>query len=444
MDSGFNHTAEMSRLYRLEYGELAELIFRFTAVGLGGVVLYVYAGWTAAWVWVLAFYATHLVYFLFLRRRLNTECSPRDSWIAAILFMTLSVAYAWLPAMLMTEQDEAMRFAGTAALGSFLVFMVRRADLFLPFVFGEILVVSGMVISVLYFVTPRMENGFAVLTVLFTCFAMLLYFAQAMLIARKHRIIAEVAARREQQEAKMAAVGRLAGGVAHEFNNILTVILGNLDLIEQTTDQEQRKVFASEARTSAERAVTLVQQLLVYARQPDAKRNYCDANRVLRSARALCEPLLPNDVVVSVTPWRRELLFEANENDTVTALLSLVKNAAEAMPGGGKVRIAVEPFTVLKPEPLIDGRMLGPGEYVAFDVTDKGHGIAVENLKKVIEPFYTTKRVGEGSGLGLSMVQGFAAKRGGGLQITSSQTGTRVRLFLQAPGMLVPDKSNLK
>jgi PAS domain S-box-containing protein len=230
------------------------------------------------------------------------------------------------------------------------------------------------------------------------------------------------------QAQKMDAVGKLTGGIAHDFNNLLAAVIGGLSLIERRAElgDEQQRVLAMTKR-AAEQGSELVRRLLAFARRQRLEPHPVD----LSSLRDTVSDLITHTIggLVNIE-WRLEkgiwTVF-ADQAQLELALVNLVINARDAMPAGGTVTIVAENRT------LADNELPGleAGDYVRLAVEDTGTGISPEHLEKVMEPFFTTKELGKGSGLGLSMVYGFAQQSDGAFRIDSVLgTGTTAELWL--------------
>lgn len=231
-----------------------------------------------------------------------------------------------------------------------------------------------------------------------------------------------------RQSQKLEAMGQLTGGVAHDFNNLLTPIVGSLDLLRRKgvgTDREQRLIEG--AIKSADRARTLVQRLLAFARRQPLQATAINVGTLVNEMR---------DLIISTCGPRIQVLFDiaddlkpakADANQIEMALLNLAVNARDAMETGGTLTISVEERPVHRNNAV----GLAEGEYVLLCVADTGSGMDQDTVAKAIEPFFTTKGIGQGTGLGLSMVHGLAAQLGGGLAIDSEiGRGTTVHLWL--------------
>jgi PAS domain S-box-containing protein len=237
----------------------------------------------------------------------------------------------------------------------------------------------------------------------------------------------EMGAAQLRQAQKMESVGQLTGGLAHDFNNLLAVIIGNLDLIGgDLKEGSLEKEFADTALEAALKGSELTKQLLAFSRRQTLDPRVVDMNTLVEGMGPLWRRTLGETVTVKLALaddlWRTKL----DPVQMESSLLNLVINARDAMADGGVLTVETANATV---DP--DNPELPPGDYAVVAVSDTGSGIPPELLAKVIEPFFTTKGVGQGSGLGLSMIYGFAKQSGGQLRIYSEVGhGTTVRLYL--------------
>jgi PAS domain S-box-containing protein len=230
---------------------------------------------------------------------------------------------------------------------------------------------------------------------------------------------------------KMDAVGQLTGGVAHDFNNILTVITGTIGILEEAVaDQPQLAAVARLIDEAAERGANLTKHLLAFARKQPLQPVEVDVNALVLEAAKLLHPTLGEHI--EITPLLAEDAWAAlaDPNQLTTAVLNLAINARDAMPNGGK--LALETSNVFLDESYASMQSeVTPGNYVMIAVSDTGTGIPPALLERVFEPFFTTKEVGRGTGLGLSMVFGFVKQSGGHLKIYSEEGhGTSVKIYL--------------
>ena len=230
---------------------------------------------------------------------------------------------------------------------------------------------------------------------------------------------------------KMDAVGQLTGGVAHDFNNILTVITGTIGILEEAVaDQPQLAAIAKLIDEAAERGANLTKHLLAFARKQPLQPVEVDVNALVLEAAKLLNPTLGGNI--EITPLLAEDAWTAlaDPNQLTTAVLNLAINARDAMPNGGK--LALETSNIFLDENYANMQSeVVPGNYVMIAVSDTGTGIPPALLERVFEPFFTTKEVGKGTGLGLSMVFGFVKQSGGHVKIYSEEGhGTSVKIYL--------------
>ena len=250
--------------------------------------------------------------------------------------------------------------------------------------------------------------------------------------------VAEVIAERQQaeealrQSQKMEAVGQLTGGIAHDFNNLLTGIIGSLELLEvrlrqgRTSDIHR---YVAAAQGAAKRAAALTHRLLAFSRRQTLDPRPTDVNRLVIDMEELIRrtvgPQITLEVVTAAGLW--PALIDPSQLES--ALLNLCINARDAMPNGG--RITIETANKWLDDRAAEERDLPPGQYLSVCVTDTGTGMTPDVIARAFEPFFTTKPIGQGTGLGLSMVYGFVRQSGGQVRIYSEVgSGTTMCLYL--------------
>jgi PAS domain S-box-containing protein len=235
------------------------------------------------------------------------------------------------------------------------------------------------------------------------------------------------------QSQKLETIGQLTGGVAHDFNNLLTPIVGSIDLLRRKLIGDERaQTMAAAGLQSAERAKVLVNRLLAFARRQTLDPRPVDVGGLVEGMRELIERSIGPTIQVVVTSAEDLPAAQVDPNQLELSILNLCVNARDAMPAGGRITIAARLDRVEGPYPPHPAG-LRPGPYVRLSVGDTGIGMDPATARRAIEPFYTTKGVGEGTGLGLSMVHGLMAQLGGGMTIESEAgRGTCVTLWLPA------------
>jgi signal transduction histidine kinase len=235
-----------------------------------------------------------------------------------------------------------------------------------------------------------------------------------------------------RQSQKMEAVGQLTGGIAHDFNNLLGGILAALEMAEQRQNEQRlsdSQRLITTARHNTERAATLVQRLLAFARQQALVPQAIDVQALVAGMRDLIDSSLDAHISFVDETLAGQWQVRVDPPQLENALLNLCLNARDAMLMGGTLRIGCE-NTLLDEDQarILD---LSPGQYLRITVSDNGTGMTEQVAQRAIEPFFTTKPLGQGSGLGLSIVYGFIRQSGGQLRINSaSGQGTRIALYL--------------
>ena len=231
------------------------------------------------------------------------------------------------------------------------------------------------------------------------------------------------------QAQKMEAIGQLTGGLAHDFNNLLTVVIGNLAALQDhRPDDAEVNEFVEPALQSARRGVQLIRRLLTFSRQQPLEPQAVDIGRLIGGLSKLVRRSLPESIAISTDLASASIHALVDPGQLESALLNFALNARDAMPDGGRLHIAAHPVELSAEAGTFD---VAPGRYAMIEVGDNGTGMDAATLARVYEPFFTTKRFGLGSGLGLSMAYGFVKQSGGGLSIQSQPgQGTTVLMVL--------------
>jgi len=244
----------------------------------------------------------------------------------------------------------------------------------------------------------------------------------------------ELAEEQLRQSQKMEAVGQLTGGIAHDFNNLLTGITGSLDIIKRRLDAgrtEDVARFMDAAQTSAQRAAALTHRLLAFARRQSLDTKPFDINGIVAGLEDMLRRALMENITFETGLQPDLWLALTDANQLENALLNLSINARDAMPKGGQLTIETSNVSLDKAYAAVnDG--VEPGDYVLICVSDTGTGMSPEVIAKAFDPFFTTKPIGQGTGLGLSMIYGFVKQSGGHVRIESEEgRGTRIKLYLR-------------
>ncbi len=263
-------------------------------------------------------------------------------------------------------------------------------------------------------------------------------------IARLHGICQDITDQRLMerkflQAQKMEAVGRLTGGIAHDFNNLLMVVMGNLQLTENAIPDDPKVVKRiRSAMDAATRGSELTRRLLAFSRQQTLEDENIDVNALVLDTRDMLIRTIGEQIRLEIKTSEDVWPIATDRTQLETALLNLAINARHAMEQGGT--LTIETANVVFSDDDVEGKVdMRPGEYVLIRVTDTGHGMPPEIIDKVIQPFFTTKGPEAGSGLGLSMIYGFASQSGGYLSIASEVgVGTSMSIYLPRLGAAKP------
>jgi len=266
-----------------------------------------------------------------------------------------------------------------------------------------------------------------------------LIFSQIITIGAEHFVLTtfvDVTERKEfearlKQSQKMEAIGTLAGGIAHDFNNILSIVVGNTEMAMQDLPRYGRTHFyLDESRKASLRARDLVKQILAFSRRAEKERKPILVGPIVEESVRMLRPSIPSTISIRpVLPPRKSTVL-ADPTQIHQVLINLCTNAAHAMrESKGVLEIALDNQTLSQADVSVLPS-LSPGEYLVLDVRDTGHGIDPGIMERIFDPYFTTKGIGEGSGLGLAVVHGIVKERGGEVQVFSTPgKGSTFRLF---------------
>ncbi|MGC1504918.1 MAG: PAS domain-containing protein [Sulfitobacter sp.] len=252
---------------------------------------------------------------------------------------------------------------------------------------------------------------------------------------------------RLRQSQRIEAMGTLTGGISHDFNNLLSIILGNLELWLENGSEDQGKSKISTAYRAAQRGADLTKSLLSFSRRAPLQPVRLNLNKLLESTLDWTGRILPATVTIEECLFTGLWDIEADAVSAENAIINLILNARDAMPDGGTVRIETANLRIATQDVAYQNTDIPPGRYVLLTISDTGRGIAPSKIEQVFEPFYTSKPRGKGSGLGLSMVQGFVEQSGGTIRLSSEVgVGTTFKLYFKANAKrpVTPEKPPLK
>ncbi|MBN1592527.1 MAG: response regulator, partial [Candidatus Coatesbacteria bacterium] len=236
------------------------------------------------------------------------------------------------------------------------------------------------------------------------------------------------------QTYKMEAVGRLAGGLAHDFNNILTAIIGNLELLSlQFAGEGTLPAELDEIRSASNKAANLTEQLLAFSRKQIIAPKVIDLNEIVENMKSMLRRLIREDVEIETSLELDLPCIEADPTQMQQVILNLALNARDAMPTGGKLTIATKTATLAGKYEMGEPSQ-GASPYVLLEIADTGEGISSETRSHLFEPFFTTKGIGRGTGLGLSAVYGIVEQSKGHITVESGEDhpGSRFKVYFPA------------
>ncbi len=231
---------------------------------------------------------------------------------------------------------------------------------------------------------------------------------------------------------RLEALGRLAGGVAHDFNNILGIVVGHCDLMaEKVSPSDERiPVHIKAIRKSAEHAAALTRQLLAFSRKQVMRMSRLDLNEIVRNLSEMLKRLIGENIELRFQQHPEPGWINIDPVQIEQVVLNLVVNARDAMPNGGRVTISTANVD-LDDTLISNSRSVPPGSYVVLSVSDTGHGMDLKTMSRLFEPFYTTKEMGRGTGLGLSIIYGIVRQSSGYLLVDSKPgTGSTFKVYL--------------
>ena len=238
---------------------------------------------------------------------------------------------------------------------------------------------------------------------------------------------------RVRQSQRIEAIGTLTGGVAHDFNNLLAIILGNLELSLEADQEDDRSELIQASIRATMRGADLTKNLLSFARRAHLVPTRMNLNQTIQNTMAWGSRVLPETIRIENSLMAGLWDVELDVTSTENAIINILLNARDAMPDGGKVTIETANMRIGEEYVSDRDEDIEPGRYVMLAISDTGHGIPSDIFGKIFEPFYTDKPVGEGSGLGLSMVQGFIKQSGGAIRVYSEVgVGTTFKLYFRA------------
>jgi len=416
-----------------------EVVHRFALILLAGITIgwatasYLPLLWSALYIIVNGAYQASLVRnratkgVLPLWRRIIGLLSGTSIYIAMII-------YLWL------HENFVLQFAATSGLIGYGLHSLARPQKILWVTIVDSLAIASIYIFMVLTLIITYQDG-PTLAVLAAClFSVVTYFITSQWRAYKRSQAIEVAEQRLMRNREMEAVGRLTGAFAHDFNNILTAMRGNLDLYDEVTDPVEKRRIMQEAQAATARAANLTQQLLTYSGKAILRPQHIATGAFVTDFVAMMGRNLPEEIALRLEVCDNPPPLKVDVQTLEMVLTNLVRNAADAIVEqcdidgrsvAGEITLSCAPMAMPASSAAPAASEIRAGNYLRLALLDTGPGIPADVLPHICEPFYTTKPLGRGSGLGLAMAQGFAEQSGGALRVSNpSEGGALVELFL--------------
>ncbi len=410
-----------------DVGSKAEMVLRFAVVGFGALFMTLATGRFAIALWLSAFLLAN-GYYSWRLSRIAAPVTAATYFVLKALFAISVTLYSTCTIYLFLIGTPAFVTIAIAALIAQALFNISRHRQSSVLVVYDTAVVA---LTGLFFGLSsinKTDGSFAEeMVIIVSTVGVCCYYVIAQI--RKIQIHDALQASRQEavQTQKMRAVGQLTAGVAHEFNNLLTVIRGNIELAQLSDDPRTYQERLNDAIKAADRADALTSQLLSLSRKARLEAAVIDQQQFWSDFEKIIPRITAATVTVDVTTSPDAKTLYCDINQLEVALINLIVNARDAINGRGNIWISSQAAT---PTDLSRFDIDTNTPLCVIEIRDNGPGIPPHQLHQVIEPFFTTKGVGQGTGLGLPMVKGFCEQSGGGFLIDSDNTGTTVRLAL--------------
>lgn len=387
----------------------ADVFARLTVVLICATALWLGTGQVIMLVWCIGYWVMNIAYVFWYLRRKTGNAGRAD---IVLCVCASSVIAAWYCAMVVyiatLGGGDFILLAICGVLGLALHCLSRNVEFsYSAYVYFVAVIATGLGVTFIAAANTTVPGGAAASIIggLCSCGYFWLSFRQ---IISVNRALAKKT-REDLQNQKMLALGQLASGVAHDFNNLLTVISGNIELVMLDPDNAENQGFLTEAKAASDKSAVLVRQLLAYGRKSDLRVSRVQLQAVFDELKGLLGRILPAHISLAVPDVSPQIDLYVDRALLESALMNLIINAQKAIGDApGTIKLSVTSQT---------------SDALVINVTDTGPGMTRDVLARAAEPFFTTRPVGEGSGLGLSMVKGFATQSGGNLTFRNLPEG---------------------
>lgn len=382
---------------------------RLAVTMICGIALWLGTGQTVMLTWCVGYCLLNIAYvFLYLRRKTG-DASGGDVVLCACASFFIAGWYGAMVVYIATLQNgDLLLLATCGVLGLALHCLSRNTEFsYAAYIDFFAVIATGLAVTFIAAATASSTNGAVACIIGGLCSSGYFWLSFRQIISVNRALAKKT--REEIQNQKMLALGQLASGVAHDFNNLLTVISGNIELVMLDPENHENNAFLTEAKAASDKSAVLVRQLLAYGRKSDLRQSQVPLSRIFDDLKTLLARVLPPHIRLEVADVSQEAALYVDRVLLESVLMNLVINAQKAIGDTpGTIRLSIEP----------EGH-----DCIMIQVTDTGAGMTPDVLARAAEPFFTTRPVGEGSGLGLSMAKGFAKQSGGNLILANLANG---------------------
>ena len=411
-------------------GARTELIVRFLLPGIGVSLIAVLIENVTVFIFYLFYLLTEAMLYGYFATR-QAHCTRAEYILALCLAALSSGAFVATAIYMWWTMVPLAQFGAFCLVSGFAIFLLARNSLVVELIIIDaVAILIGSVNAGVSFAITLSDQAHPAVTLSFALM-ILTYFMVSLHSVYDTRVKLRRAEDRAIVVERLEAVGRLTGGVAHEFNNILTAVLGHLDLYGHLTHPSEKDSCVAAAHQAATRAANLTSQLLFFARKARLSAVATDLTEYLTVFADRAGDFLPKSIDLRTVLSANLPIVMVDRDNLDIVLLQLVLNARDALGEAGTLTLALEHLVVPVPRKMQGATELAPGSYCVIRVEDDGIGISPAHLTRIFEPFFTTKTKGQAAGLGLPMVAGFAEMSGGAVSVSSQLgVGAAVQLYL--------------
>ncbi len=416
------------KMYRAEFGTKPEVVVRICSASLATITMCVATGQWILLLW-LGLFLVQQVLFLRVLDPHNRDNIGLRFRLALTLYVLGVAIFLSVPLYFVSHEDPMIFMPAAFALVGTAIYTLQRANptrdvIAIDTSFFAICSFWSVFIAQTHFLH---SISFYALCVL--CAVVTYLFFRAQQVEQQRQQARRVAERRYAQAQKARALNQFVGGVAHDFNNQITAIMGNLELFELLDNPSERQSAMQQCRIAADRAALTVQQLVASSGRTRLQRVALDISEFLQDLNPVFTDLLEPNIDLEIRPAYHDFIADVDRDMLETCLIQLCLNAQDAMSGNGQIQIGARRVLSRPGSGLPQPEAEPP--YIGIYVQDAGPGVSDETLSRLSEPFYTTKGVGAGTGLGLSAVAGFARQSGGALVLDNAlPSGLHVMILL--------------